>query len=174
MGHGIDVGGGDDPLAWYASLFGFESCRNWDVDDGDAQYLATAEDNSFDFLHSSHCLEHLFDPKVALENWIRVVKPRGYLVVVVPDEELYEHLNWPSRYNSDHKWSFTIYHATQRLEKSLNIIDLAISCARATEIIKIERIEEGYRSDLGDVDQTATATAECAIELVLRKRGTPP
>jgi hypothetical protein len=109
------------------------------------------------------------DPKVALRNWVRVVRPGGYIVITVPDEELYEHLHWPSRYNGDHKWSFTIYRSTPRLPKSLNVIDMVLLVSQDTEIIKIERIEDGYRADLGDEDQTAIATAECAIEIVLRK-----
>jgi len=178
-GKGIDVGGGNDCLDQYAAELGFESCRNWDLADGDAQVLATVPDGAYDFLHSSHCLEHLVDPTLALENWVRVVRAGGYLVITIPDEELYEHLHWPSRYNWDHKWSFTIYRARPRLPKSINVLDLLRRMGERVEIIKVERIEAGFRYDLGEVDQTATATAECVIEIVLRKAstrtgGTPP
>ena len=170
-GSGIDVGGGHDGLHQYAAVLGFDGCRNWDLPDGDAQYLATVADGTYDFLHSSHCLEHMVDPPTALSHWVRVVKPGGHLVITVPDEELYEHLHWPSRYNADHKWSFTIYQEESRLPRSLNVLELLMPLASQVEILKVERIEAGYRLDLGDLDQTATATAECAIEIVLRKRG---
>jgi SAM-dependent methyltransferase len=168
-GHGIDVGGGHDTIAQYAELLGFETCKNWDRPDGDAQLLGSVADDQFDFLFSSHCLEHMVDPAVALQNWVRVVKSGGYIVIAIPDEELYEHLHWPSRYNADHKWSFTMYQPKPRLPKSINVLSLVASIADRVEIIKLERVEEGYRFDLGDVDQTATATAECAIEIVLRR-----
>ncbi len=169
-GNGIDVGGGHDSLDQYALVFGFTSCRNWDMPDGDAQYLAGVPDGSYDFLHSSHCLEHMVDPMIALSNWVRVVRPGGYVVLAIPDEEMYEHLHWPSRYNTDHKWSFTIYNGVPRLPKSINVFDLLVTVSKDVDIIKIERIEAGYRHDLGDIDQTATGTAECAIDIVLRKR----
>ena len=172
-GHGIDIGGGHDCIDRYAALLGFATCRNWDRPDGDAQYLAGVADESYDFLHSSHCLEHMVTPAVALGNWVRVVRPGGHIVVTVPDEEMYEHLRWPSNYNSDHKWSFTIYRSQPRLPKSLNVMDLLATVSHSVEIIKVERIEAGYRDDLGDVDQTGTGTAECAIEFVLRKLASP-
>lgn len=169
-GDGIDVGGGHDCLDQYAAELGFNSCRNWDLPDGDAQLLASVPDSSYDFLHSSHCLEHMVDPAIALANWIRVVRGGGCLVITVPDEELYEHLHWPSRYNRDHKWSFTLYRGKPLLPKSINVFDLLTPLWQQVEIIKIERIEAGYRYDLGDADQTALGTAECAIEIVLRKK----
>jgi predicted SAM-dependent methyltransferase len=168
-GAGIDVGGGHDGLEQYAELLGFDTCRNWDMPDGDAQFLASVPDAKYDFLHSSHCLEHMEDPVIALGNWIRVVRPGGYIVITVPDEEMYEHLHWPSRYNPDHKWSFTLYQGRKRLPKSINIFDLLTLVWEDITIIKTERIEAGYRYDLGDTDQTALAIAECAIEVVLRK-----
>jgi FkbM family methyltransferase len=174
IGNGIDVGGGHDSIDRYASLFGFDSCKNWDMPDGDAQYLASVPNGTYDFLHSSHCLEHMVDPAVALANWIRVVRGGGYLVITIPDEEMYEHLHWPSRYNQDHKWSFTIYRSTPLLPKSINVFDLLIPASQSVEIIKVERIEAGFRYDLGEADQTASATAECAIEIVLRKNGEAP
>lgn len=58
--------------------------------DGDAQFLHTIDDNCYDFLHASHCLEHMVDWKIALENWIRVVIPRGYLIITIPEEQMYE------------------------------------------------------------------------------------
>jgi len=173
-GNGIDVGGGHDCLDQYASVLGFDSCKNWDLPDGDAQCLASVPDGTYDFLHSSHCLEHMVDPGIALANWVRVVRGGGYLVITIPDEELYEHLHWPSRYNRDHKWSFTIYRGKPLLPNSINVFDLLIPISESVEIIKVERIEAGFRFDLGDADQTATATAECAIEVVLRKKGPPP
>jgi len=109
VGDGVDIGGAPDPLTLYAQFFPrMGKVRIWDLADGDAQLMASVADDSFDFVHSSHCLEHLVDPAVGLHNWFRILKPGGHLVVIVPDEDLYEQGVFPSTYNSDHKWTFTV------------------------------------------------------------------
>src|SRR5689334_4228879 len=76
VGAGIDVGGKPDPLSLYAELFPrITSVRTWDLEEGDAQHLAGLADGSLDFVHSSHCLEHLVDAREGLRNWFRVLKP---------------------------------------------------------------------------------------------------
>lgn len=174
VGHGIDIGSGDTPLSSFRQHFErMESVREWDVGDGDAQVLASLPDAQFDFVHSSHCLEHMVDPKEALQNWIRVLKPGGYLVVTVPDEDLYEHSVWPSRFNSDHKWSFTICKRPSISDHSLNVVDLLHELAEQMDCERLQQLREHYREDAGvHVDQTL-GEAECAIEWVWRKRTAP-
>lgn len=171
-GAGVDVGAGQDPLTQFLRQFPLiSSARAWDVQDGDAQYLAGIEDQSLDWVHSSHCLEHLQDPRVALANWLRVLKPGGYLVFTVPDEELYERLCWPSRWTNEHLWSFTIYKANSPMPKSINVVDLVREFSSQVACERIMLIDDFYQPHLPDVDQTMTVCAECAIEVVLRKRG---
>src|SRR6516225_258951 len=107
-GDGIDIGAGNDPLGQYLELFGLmSSCRAYDKQDGNAETMAGLMDGMFDFVHSSHCLEDMEDAHVALKNWFRILKPGGHLIVVVPDEDMYEQGIFPSTFNPDHKWSFT-------------------------------------------------------------------
>jgi len=54
----------------------------------DATDLYFAKDNEFDFVCSSHVLEHLTNPIKALEEWIRVVKKGGSIYCGVPDKRL--------------------------------------------------------------------------------------
>lgn len=54
------------------------------LDDGSR--LSKVESSSLDYLVASHVLEHVDDPVSALKNWIRVVKPGGHVVVIVPDK----------------------------------------------------------------------------------------
>ena len=103
IGKGIDIGAGDDSLY---ILNG--SVRSYDKRDGNAQFMAEIADATYDFVYSSHCLEHMPDVQLALRNWVRIIKPGGILYVVVPDFELYEKGMWPSRFNQDHKASFSI------------------------------------------------------------------
>jgi len=173
VGHGIDIGGKPDPLGQYAGIFPLmASCRTWDLEDGDAQFMEGVPDNTFDFLHSSHCLEDMVDVDQALANWIRIVKPGGFLIITVPDEDLYEQGNWPSRYNPNHKWTFTILKEKSWSPRSVNVLDLVKRFAGQVEVEKIELIRDFFRDAWvpQGVDQTRTPVAECAIEFILRKR----
>jgi SAM-dependent methyltransferase len=42
------------------------------------------EDGTWDYVLSSHVLEHFFDPIKALKEWYRVLKPGGYIFMIVP------------------------------------------------------------------------------------------
>jgi ADP-heptose:LPS heptosyltransferase/predicted SAM-dependent methyltransferase len=59
---------------------------------------------SMDFAFSSHCLEHVADWKACLKEWWRVIKPAGYLVLYLPDEDEYPKVGEPGA-NPDHKWN---------------------------------------------------------------------
>lgn len=172
-GDGIDIGSGSDPLGRYAGGFArMRSCRSWDVEDGDASLLEEVEDNSFDFLHSSHCLEDLEDVRLALENWIRVVKPGGHLVISVPDEDMYEQGVWPSRFNRGHKWTFTVCKKESWSPRSINILELLVDYSDRVSCEKLEVVRDFFNPALisKGVDQTASPVVESCIELVLRKR----
>jgi SAM-dependent methyltransferase len=171
VGDGVDIGGKPDPLALYRELFPrIASLRTWDLEDGDAQIMAAAADESFDFVFSSHCLEHLRDPEEGLKNWFRVLKPGGHLIITIPDEDMYEQGVWPSTHNRDHKSSFTMGKAKSWCPASRNVLDLVRALGPAADIRKLEVIDDGYRHDLPRFDQTLTPVAECALELIIRKR----
>ena len=171
VGKGIDIGAGTDPLSLYAEQFpAMSQLRIWDVGDGDAQLMRGVEDHSVDFVHSSHCLEHLYSPSEGLRNWLRIVRPGGHVVVTVPDEDLYEQGNFPSRANADHKVTFTIFKPRSWSPRSINVIDLVAGLGAAVEVVKIELLDATYRYNLPPLDQTLTPTGECAIEIILRKR----
>lgn len=98
-GRGLDIGYGGDPVT--------PTAAGWDFEHGDAQWLHGLDDESFDFVYSSHLLEHLSDCELALENWWRVLKPGGYLILYLPHRDLYEKKQrLPSRFNDDHKHFF--------------------------------------------------------------------
>jgi len=55
------------------------------IDDG--QTLEKIRDQSVDFVVSSHQIEHCFSPLTAIENQLRVLKPGGHLICIVPDHK---------------------------------------------------------------------------------------
>ena len=170
VGAGLDIGGGTDSLALYAEFFPL--ARNivvYDAPQGDAQTLANVDDAAFDFVFSSHALEHMRDPREALANWVRVVRPGGHLVIAVPDEDLYEQGAWPSTFNADHKATFTICKRTSWSPVSINLFDLIAGVADAARPLSVATIDHGHRFRLQRFDQTLTPVAEASIEFILRK-----
>lgn len=69
------------------------------------QFVAEATDlrviksDGYDFLLSSNCLEHVANPLKALKEWVRVVSPAGYLLLVLPNKKS----------NFDHKRQITSF-----------------------------------------------------------------
>ncbi len=51
----------------------------------EAGNLTGIADASYDFVLSSHCLEHTANPLGALREWRRVVRPGGHLVLLLPN-----------------------------------------------------------------------------------------
>lgn len=45
------------------------------------------QDESQDFVISSHVLEHFYDPIKALKEWYRVIKKGGYIFMIVPHKK---------------------------------------------------------------------------------------
>lgn len=172
VGDGLDVGCGNDNIENFRHCFVFmQSCRGWDLPDGDAQQLSSIASNSYDFVHSSHCLEHLENPEVALSNWLRVLKPGGHLIVVVPDEDMYEQGVFPSTFNHDHKWTFTIDKPASWSPKSVGLMHLLTQFSDTAQTLKIEQLDATFNFDAPRHDQTL-GPAECAIEFIMRKRPT--
>ena len=169
IGNGIDIGCGVDNLGNLRHVFrGIQSVRGWDMPDGDAQFLEGVDDNTFDFAVSSHCLEHMVQPTEALINWIRVVKPGGHIVVTIPEEEMYEQNFWPSRYNDDHKWSFTLKQKSV-MPKSVSVLMLLQNVSHVAVTEKIEVIRDFYYEGFAPQDQTLHPCIESCIEFILRK-----
>jgi SAM-dependent methyltransferase len=170
VGDGIDIGAGPDTIGQYQSLFPLMgTVKAWDTDDGDAMLMAGVAEESYQFVYSSHCLEHLVDPVVAVRNWVRICKPGGYLVIVVPDEDLYEQGVWPSTFNNDHKWTFTTGKTQSWNARSLGILSLLAPVLDQVSILRMELLDMAYIYNVQRLDQTQLLTGECAIEIVLRR-----
>jgi hypothetical protein len=96
QGNGLDLGPGGDPVR--------PDCVGVDLPvpyihmgdtpvnlKGDARDLYWFKDSVLDYVYSSHLLED-FPPEEmpsVLREWLRVIKPGGYLVLYLPDEQKY-------------------------------------------------------------------------------------
>lgn len=134
QGEGIDIGGGCDPVTPQA--------RRFDLADGDANLITRHVQARCDFVYSAHCLEHMRDPrKTSLECW-QLVKSGGHLILIVPDEDLYEQGVFPSQFNAAHTCTFTMGKARSWSPVSLNARDLARDLPNA-EIIQLTLHDHG-------------------------------
>jgi len=52
----------------------------------DAVYLSNIESGKYDFVLSCNNLEHIANPMKALEEWIRVIKSNGIILLVLPNK----------------------------------------------------------------------------------------
>ena len=98
-GRGLEVGAGDRPFpvpqhvqVFYGDIRDAASIQTYfktdDVRSGaqvDAQTFAGIDDASLDFVISAHVIEHLRDPIGSIVSAIRVVRPAGIHILVVPD-----------------------------------------------------------------------------------------
>jgi SAM-dependent methyltransferase len=138
----LDIGSGHNLVVPHA--------RPFDKRHGDANRIASyLPAESFDCVHSSHVLEHMYCPRQALVEWWSLVKPGGYMVIVVPDENIYEQGHWPSLLNFDHKWTFRLDGAMSWSPVSLDVTEL-IEKLRACEVIEVTVQDDGYDYSLRD------------------------
>ena len=85
------------------------------------QYISEATDlnqipdSKYDFIISSNCLEHVANPLKAVEEWIRVLKKGGAILLVMPNKEFCFDHNRPTT-----KFS----HLLQDYQSNINENDL--------------------------------------------------
>lgn len=136
-GEGIDIGCGPDPISPTALAF--------DTHSGDANSILEhlPSGRQFDFVFSSHCLEHMYNPEKSLADWWQLVKPGGAMMIVVPDEDLYEQGYWPSIFNYDHKHTFTISKQKSWSPVSNNLLAM-VNLLPEKESFSIELMDQEY------------------------------
>jgi SAM-dependent methyltransferase len=156
LGDGLDIGHGGD--------FVVEGCRGWEIEDGDAHELAEIDGESFDFVYSSHLLEHLTDPARAIRNWWRVLKPGGYLILYVPGRDLFEKKQkLPSRFSGDHLHFFLL--ETDDPPDTIGLVPLLRRELPGCEIPHAQTCGEGHTI----TDPAIYPDGEYSVEVIARK-----
>lgn len=113
----------------------------------EASVLSPLADASYDFLLSSHCIEHLANPIGALVEWQRVLKPNGVLLLVVPHKDC----------TFDHRRPVTtLSHLVADFERNMPETDLT----HLDEVLELHDLSK----DAGSAD-FATFRARCEANL---------
>lgn len=156
VGKGLDIGFGGDLI--------LPDAQGWDFEHGDAQYLKGLKDESFDYVYSSHTLEHVFDVETTLMNWYRVLKPNGYLILYIPHRDLYEKKkDLPSRFNPTHQRFFLIDKDAQ--PDTVGIVPLINRTLNNFTLIYAKECNEGHTI----TDPLLHSDGEYSIEVVIKK-----
>lgn len=167
-GKGIDIGCGSDPV--------LPDCDTWDKVNGDATHMATVPDQQYDWVHSSHCLEHIKEFETALYNWWRILKLGGHLIITVPDYNLYEHANFPpSRYNGDHKIAFSMNPSCIEKDPIIKTYNDIARKLIGAQFVRAQLNDSGFDYTDYVSDQTAkrNGEAQAELEFIFRKSGDP-
>ena len=156
QGRGIDIGYGGDLVV--------PNCVGWDFEHGDAQYMHGINDGEFDFVYSSHTLEHTINPSAALKNWWRILNPEGFLILYVPHRDLYEKKSTlPSNWNPDHKHFFLLDKDEE--PDTIGLVPLVQRMLSGCEIIYAKVCDENHTIN----DPNLHSDGEYSIELILKK-----
>jgi hypothetical protein len=110
QGNGVDIGYGGDPVVPtaitidqpppYTPHLGSQPQNLM----GDGADLRWFKDNSLDYVYSSHLIEDFEETAPVLKEWLRVLKPGGYMVLVAPVEKIYREHCWRSPIVSKSNW----------------------------------------------------------------------
>ncbi len=127
-GRGLDLGCGNCKL--YSHFIGVDNGHHFGTDGADVvldcEKLDLFASEALDFVFSSHLLEHITDYKAALQEWWRVLKPGGHLVVYLPHKKFYPNLG-QSGSNPHHKHDFLPSDITDAMSKVSSDWDLLVN-----------------------------------------------
>ena len=138
--------------------------------------MVGVENETYDWVYSSHCLEDLSEPSVGIKNWWRLVKPDGYLIIFVPHRDLLEHKKTlPACTNINHQWYFLPDRHDPPV--TLGLLLFIQENLNDYELIYIKKCDENYSCEFIPDNRfeggfLSYVLGEQSIELVIRKNGT--
>jgi len=133
-GRGLDLGSG--VAKTYQHWISVDNCADEalfgahitpDVKIKTCEKLDVFASQSMDFVFSSHLLEHIpyENVKDTLKEWMRVIKPKGYLVLYLPDEDAYPKVGEPGA-NPDHKWNVNRAKVLDAMPDGFDLVDYQV------------------------------------------------
>jgi len=70
----------------HTNTFNYYPGKSGNVIINDAVDISNVKDSTYEFVFSSHCLEHIANPLKALFEWSRILKEGGYIVLILPEK----------------------------------------------------------------------------------------
>lgn len=147
--NGLDIGSGGMPIL--VQSVSVDYCFPGQYSElvnlkGNAKNLYWFKDNCMDYVFSSHCFEDfpIEEKRAVFEEWLRVIKPGGLMLLYLPDEKLYR--EWCSSHN---------------LSRNMDHKDETFNINTMREIAKNSRAEEVFYLD---------AHGDYCFFIVFRKR----
>lgn len=92
IGRGLDIGAGRWPYPGAVP-----------IDAGNGGSAMELPEGAWDFIVSSHCLEHVVDPIAALEHWHTRLRPGGVLALYLPHPDM---VYWRPQFCRKHRHSW--------------------------------------------------------------------
>lgn len=113
-GSGLDIGAGKWPLQGALAV---------DAAQGDDVLSLPVMEGGWDYVFSSHCLEHLPDYVAALEHWRERLRPGGVLFLYLPSPQM---TYWLPQHCKRHR---SVFHPadTAQLLRDLGFVDVIFS-----------------------------------------------
>jgi ubiquinone/menaquinone biosynthesis C-methylase UbiE len=97
VGKGCDIGFGGDKVKKnncdgidYAKPYAYTGNDKVDIACDVMNEPIPVSDNTYDYVYTSHLIEDFVDTKAALVEFIRILKNEGTLILVFPDQKVYE------------------------------------------------------------------------------------
>lgn len=177
-GQGIDVSDAAHslPLEEWPAI---TACERFDLSSENIGYIGdTRSKECYDFIYGCRFLEKARAPARALAQCWSLIKPRGYLGMLVADEDLFEQGKWPSRFDPRHQWTFTIHkpagEAGSWSPRSINLLQLILENLNGFRIVLLRVDDTGYDYAIRGLDQTLPPNrAGAHIECILQKLPSP-
>lgn len=99
------------------NVYRYGQSKNGTVIIEEATDLVQIPDHSYHFVFSAHTFEHIANPLKALYEWLRILKPNGYIILVVPEKTV----------SFDHKRPYSTFENVLRhYEQDIGEDDLSI------------------------------------------------
>lgn len=70
----------------HTDIYNYYDGKTGNVIINDAVNITNVQNDSYDFCFSSHSLEHIANPLKAINEWLRIIKNGGYIIIIVPEK----------------------------------------------------------------------------------------
>lgn len=98
-----------DNVVWSANTVWYKQHKTYNFFPGkhgkiiinEATDISEIKDRTYDFLFASHCLEHIANPLKAVQEWLRIIKNEGFIIIIVPEKShCFDHKRNYSKFNT--------------------------------------------------------------------------